>query len=202
MAVRIRTGWHTKGREHGMPERAGVVAATAWRFVQHAIKRMREAQFDIDIGQPYFDFVCEFLVFMTHVADRITYRLLDEVRRTEFTTALARRLADIVEDNSDMLLGVAEPGASRRQFIDLVNRRGADYAEFGYDEKDGADFAFRRYLGNCILDIVPPKDRSWVIDQVMEIEAPDAVRTLEKTLCGILGPEQLSRRSRGSAMGQ
>ncbi len=202
MAVRIRTGWHIKGRERGMAERAGVVAATAWRFVQHAIKRMREAKFDIDIGRPYFDFVCELLVFMTHVADRIAYRLLDDAQRTAFTTALALRLAEIVEDNHDMLLGATEPGESRRHFIELANRRGTDYAEFGYDEKDGADFAFRRYLGNRILDIVPPKDRSWVIDQVMEIEAPDAVRTLEKTVCGVLGPEQPSRRSRGSAMGQ
>lgn len=202
MAVRIRTGWHTKGREHGMAERAGVVAATAWRFVQHAIKRMREAQFDIDIGQPYFDLVCEFLAFVTQVADRIAYRVLDEAQRTEFTTALALRLADIVEDNRDMLLGVAEPGGSRRHFIELVNRRGADYAEFGYDEGSGADFGFRRYLGNCMLDIVPPKDRSWVIDQVMEIEAPDAVRMLEKSVGGLLGPEQPSRRRRTESSGQ
>jgi len=179
-----------------MPELAGVVAMLGWKLSQDAIRRMRAAQFDIDIGTQYFDFVCEYLAFMLHAADRLAYRALDADKRFEFTTALALKLAEVVEDNSDMLIAEPEAGRCRRHFIDLANLRGADYADFTYDEKEGPDFGFRRFFGSRLLEIVPEKDHSWVIDQIMEIEAPEAVKALEATLAGLFAPAGETRRPR------
>ena len=171
-----------------MPELAGVIAMLGWKLSQDAIRRMRAAQFDIDIGTQYFDFVCEYLAFMLHAADRIAYRVLDAGKRTAFTTALALKLAEVVEDNRDMLIAEPEPGRSRRHFVDLANQRGADYADFTWDKKEGPDFGFRRFFGSRLLEIVPEKDHAWVIDQIMEIEAPEAVKALEATLEGLFAP--------------
>jgi len=171
-----------------MPELASVIAMLGWKLSQDAIRNMRAAQFDIDIGRQYFDFVCEYLAFMLHAADRIAYRALDADKRVAFTTALALKLAEVVEDNRDMLIAEPEPGRCRRHFIALANRRGADYADFAYDEKEGPDFGFRRFFGSRLLEIVPEKDHAWVIDQIMEIEAPEAVRALERTLEGLFAP--------------
>ncbi len=188
MAIRIRSRFHRKGRERTTAELASVIAALAWKLAQEAIRSMRRAQFDIDIGAQYFDFVCEYLAFMLHAADRVAYRALAAERRTGFTTALALRLAEVIEDNRDMLIATPEPGHCRRHFIALANLRGADYAAFAYDQKEGPDFGFRRFFGSRLLEIVPEKDHAWVIDQVMEIEAPAAVKALERTLEGLFAP--------------
>ena len=179
-----------------MAELASVIAMLGWKLSQDAIKNMRRAQFDIDIGTQYFDFVCEFLAFMLHAADRLAYRALAADKRTEFTTALALKLAEVVEDNRDMLIAEPEAGRCRRHFIALANERGADYADFTYDEKEGPDFGFRRFFGSRLLEIVPEKDHAWVIDQVMEIEAPEAVKALESTLAGLFAPPGEARRPR------
>jgi len=167
-----------------------------WKLSQDAIRRMRAAQYDIDIGRQYFDFVCEYLAFMLHAADRIAYRALAADKRVAFTTALALKLADVVEDNRDMLIAEPESGRCRRHFITLANLRGGEYADFAYDAKTGPDFGFRRFFGSRLLEIVPEKDHAWVIDQVMEIEAPEAIKALEATLEGLFAPPGEARRPR------
>ena len=87
-----------------------------------------------------------------------------------------------------MLIAETTPGDCQRHFIALVNERAGDYAEFGYDEKEGPDFAFRRFFASRLLEIVPEKDHPWVYDQAMEIEAPDAVEALQRTLDGLFSP--------------
>jgi hypothetical protein len=203
MAIRIRSRFHRGARERTLGELASVIAMLGWKLSQDAIRRMREAQFDIDIGRQYFDFVCEYLAFLLHAADRIAYRALPPDRRLEFTTALALRLAEAVEDNRDMLIADAEPGRCRRHFIDLANLRGGEYADFAYDEKEGPDFGFRRFFGSRLLEIVPEKDHAWVIDQIMEIEAPEAIKALERTLEGLFAPTpDAPRPRRESAIGE
>jgi hypothetical protein len=196
LAIRIRSHFHRGGRERTAAELASVIAMLAWKLSQDAIRHMRTAQFDIDIGTQYFDFVCEYLAFMLHAADRIAYRVLAGDKRTAFTTALALKLADVVEDNRDMLIFEPAPERCRRHFIDLANERGGDYADFAYEEKEGPDFGFRRFFGSRLLEIVPEKDHAWVIDQVMEIEAPEAVKALESTLAGLFAPPGEARRAR------
>lgn len=194
MAVRTLSRFHTPG-QRSPKTLASVVAMLAWKLAVESIKRMRKADYDIDIGRPYYDFVCEFMVFLTVAADRIAYRELDAESRVAFTTALVRRLAEILEENHYLLLGGAVPGESQRHFLDLFNRRSADYAEFGYDAS-GPDFGFKRYFAACLREILPEKDQLWVIDQAMDIEAPEALKALEKTLAGLLHPEAGESRPR------
>jgi len=196
LAIRIRSHFHRGAGERTMAELASVIAMLGWKLSQDAIRHMREAQFDIDVGRQYFNFVCEYLAFMLHAADRIAYRALAAEKRAAFSTALALKLAEVVEDNRDMLIAEPEPGRCRRHFIELANARGADYADFAYDETDGPDFGFRRFFGSRLLEIVPQKDHAWVIDQIMEIEAPEAVIALEATLAGLFAPPGEARRPR------
>ena len=187
MAVRVFNKFHTSGARS--PKMlASVVAMLAWKQAIESIRRMRKAWYDIDTGKPYFDFVCEFLVFLAHAADRIAFRSLDAATRAEFTTALAIRLAEMVEESRGDLLGDAEPGACQRDFIDLFNRRGADYGEYAYGpETNGPDFGFKRMFASALREILPEKDKLWVIDQAMDIEAPDAIKALEKAMAGLFG---------------
>lgn len=183
MAIRIRNKFHDK-RERTPAVLAGAVAVPSWKLAIESIGRMRRADYDIDIGRPYYEFVSEFLVYLANAADRIAHRELEPEARVEFTTALVTTMARFVEENRGMLLGAAEPGECEREFVARFNRRSADYAEFGYGD-DGPDFGFRRYFASCLQEVLPEKDRLWVIDQAMDIESPEALKALEKTLAGL-----------------
>ena len=205
MAIRIRSSFHSRGKPRTPATLASVIAMLAWKLAIDSIKRMREAQFDIDIGRAYFDFVCEYLAFLAHLADRIAFRDLEAEQRAAFTRALALRLADVVEDNADMLIAASSPGVCRSHFLDLFNQSGADYATFGYDDK-GPDFGFRRCFASRIREGVPEKDKTWVYDQVMDIEVPEGVKAIEKTLAGLFAasdepPAKRARKARTTLSG-
>ena len=201
MAIRIRSQFHAGGRKRTMAELASVVAMLSWKLAIESIKRMREAKFDIDLGQPYFDYVCESMAFHAHLADRVAHRALSPEQRNEFTTALALRMAEAIEDNADMLLEARAPGSSRRHFLEVFNASGADYAEYGYDEK-GPAFGFRRAFAARVRESMPEKDKNWVYDQVMEIETPEGVKALEKTLKGLFGGEPPAHHGRKGVLSQ
>jgi hypothetical protein len=61
MAIRIRSSFHTGGKPRSMAELASVIAILGWKLAIDSIKRMREAEYDIDLGSVYFDFVVEFI---------------------------------------------------------------------------------------------------------------------------------------------
>ncbi|HSQ06069.1 MAG TPA: hypothetical protein VLN59_18675 [Burkholderiales bacterium] len=167
-----------------MEETAGVIAALGWRLAQQAIQRMRRAGFDIEPGEQSFDIISEYLAFILHAADRIAFQLLDADRRTQFTTALAHGLGRILGDNGEMIAGL-EPAACARCFIDLANRRADDYASLSFDE-GRPSFAFFCYFGNQLRERMAHHDRSWIVDHVIEIEAPEVVKALRKALPDLL----------------
>jgi hypothetical protein len=162
-----------------MQQLASAMAFIVWRVAQNALKRMRNERYDIDPGPQYFAFLGELLIFLIQIADRIAYQRLDAAQRNGFTTALAIRVAEILNDNQNDLLGKPQAGSYQEHFIALFNELASDYAQFKYTEA-GPDFAFLRYLGNRVMATMAQKDRPWVIDQIMEIEAPEAVATVQK----------------------
>lgn len=201
MALRIRNSFHS-GRPRSMAEHASVIAMLAWKLGQESIARMREADYDIEVGRGWFDFVCEYLAFLAMSADRIAHADLDPDDRMAFTTALVKRLGDMVEESRHALLPDLLPGEARSGFLELFNRRSDEYADFGFDAS-GPDFGFRRCFAACVRETLPEKDRLWAIDQVMEIESPEAIKTLQKTLGGLFHPETAkSRRARDGVTGE
>ncbi|MDR2240481.1 MAG: hypothetical protein LBE33_08565 [Zoogloeaceae bacterium] len=200
MAVRIRNRFHAAGRAREPAELASVLAMLSWKLAVASIKQMREAGFDIDLGQPYFDYIVETMAFHAHYADRLAYAQLTPEQRGAFTAALARRMAEIIEDNADMLPAAPAPGACRRHCLSVFNAAGADYAAYGCEGCDGdggdggaePDFGFRRAYALRLRESMPEKDKAWIYDQVMEIEAPESARAIGKTLAGLFSaaPEQ------------
>jgi len=191
--MRIKSQWFNDDKPKTAKQSASVMAFIAWRLAQNAVKQMRAAQFDIDPGPQYFDLLSEFLIFLLQVTDRIAYAKLEGGYRAEFTTALVIRVAEILEENEDTLLGRPVEKSYQNRFIDLFNARSADYATMSYGE-GGTDFPFLRYLGNQVMHIMPRKDQSWVIDQIMEIEAPQAVAGIGKGMQGLFDAAPRSAR--------
>ena len=183
--MRIKSRWRKSDKPKSLTQIASVMAFIIWRVAQNALKRMGTEQYDIDPGPRYFAFLGELLVFLIQIADRIAYQRLDAAQRGEFTTALAIRVAEILDDNQSELLGSPHADSYKGRFIALFNELASDYAEFRYTDA-GPDFAFLRYLGNRVMETMVQKDRPWVIDQIMEIEAPEAIATVQQGMTNLL----------------
>jgi len=206
-AIRVKSHWFKPGAPKTPEQQAGAVAFIAWRVAQQMLKRMRAAGFDIDPGAPYFGFMREVLVFLLAVADRIAHAQLEPDARARFTPALVLRVAELLDENESDLLGRPEGASWADRFVEQFNALQGHYAEFGADptarEADGftPDFAFYRYLGHRIEPDLPPKDRRWVLDQVMAIEAPDAVGIVQSAMRDLHDDKPRARR-RASMSGE
>lgn len=206
-AMRIKSTWFRPGDAKTPAEQASAMAFIVFRVANQMLKRMRGADFDIDAGPPYFAFLRECLVFLVAVVDRMAAARLVSADREAFTIALVRHVARTLQENEDDLLGRPAPGEASHaeRFIDLVNEVSTHYAEFGADPMapdDGSfhpDFAFVRYLGHRLEPTLPPKDRRWVLDQVMASEAPEALDIVQRAMRNLHDPApRTARRTRMS----
>lgn len=194
--IRVKSTWFRPGRAHTPEEVARALAFITWRVAQNMLKSMRRADFDIDPGPQYFDFLAEAVAFAIQVGWRLAYPRFDDAGRLAFMTALAHRAGEELAENRSRLLGDLEPAAIKAAFIDLLNRRNEEYAEFGYGP-EGPDFGFLRYFATVVAELMPEKDRRWTWDQVMAIEGPEAAATLAKSVAGLF--DETPRRPRRAA---
>jgi hypothetical protein len=204
-ALRIKNRWFREGAGRSAADHASAMAFIVWRVAHNMLKRMRGADFAIDAGRPYFAFMREVLVFLVALSDRIAHARFDAESRTEFTVALVRHVARTLEENELELLGAPAVGEGRPSdtFIDLVNQLSQHYAEFGADPDPPPDsgpfhpdFAFVRYLGSRLAPTVPENERRWVLDQVMAVEAPDAIATVQRSMRELFDPTPQRERRR------
>lgn len=202
---RLKTHWFRHGGERAASQQASAAAFIVWRIARHTLDRTRHAGFAVEIGPPYFAFLREVLAFLVAVADRIAYARLSAEQRPEFVVALVRHLARILADSEDDLIGPAPGGEPSHgdSFIDLVNEVASHYAEFGGDATVAdppagftPGFAFLRYLGTRLERTVPPEDHRWIVDQVIDVQAPEAVAMLQRSLGELFDPA--ARRARRS----
>ena len=197
--MRIKSHWFKNEREKTPQEIAGAAAFVIWRIGDNALKNTRKADFEIATGTQYFSFLTEFLIFLIQVADRVAYRQLSAETRFVFTSTLANHVAETLAENQSRLMGnsISE---HKQCFIDKLNQRAEEYAEFHYDS-DGPGFAFTRYLAYCMSEVMGEKDASWVIDQMMSIEAPEAVTMVEKAIRDLFETEPGQPRTRKTVSG-
>lgn len=194
MSLRIKRHWFREAGERSAHATATAVAATVWRASVHGVQGVRKAKFAVEVGAPFIDALTEFLAFLVVVADRIAYRQAPAWRE-EFTVGLVRRLADIYAENLDHLVGPDGESGYQPRFIQLINARMSEYAEFDYDEQ-GPDFGFLRYFGSRIVEAMSDADdQRWVLDQIMSAQAPEAVELVERALRGLLGIDAKPRRA-------
>jgi len=192
--MRIKSQWFKSDRKKTPVDIAGVMAFNLWRIADNALKNTRKANFEIAIGEQYFAFLTEFLIFLIQVADRIAYRQLPGDDRVAFTGTLANRVAETLAENQSRLMGDTL-ARHKQHFIDNLNQRSGEYADFNYD-MDGPEFAFTRYLAFCMREVMDEKDVEWVIDQMMSIETPAAVDMVESTMKNLFEEEPRQPRTR------
>jgi len=103
------------------------------------------------------------------------YGKLSEEDRGPLINGIAKEIASTIANNQLDLLG---PGDYQQAFIDKLNERLASYAECSFDDGEPG-YDFLRYLAKNISDIMSISDDKWVLEQVMDIEAPELVQRIQ-----------------------
>jgi len=182
--VRIRSRWNDKKKERSLEEIAGALAFIEWRIAGQALLNLENEGFQTDTQLQRLEVLQELCAFLIHVTDRKVHADMPEEERQRFIIALALKLADTYHDNRVDAEGRGQD--FRKPFIELLNNRMADYADFRF-ENGAPGYAFKRYLGDCVTNSMGPRDSKWISDQVMEIEVPAMLKTLEKGLKDLFG---------------
>lgn len=184
MAIRVKSQWHKTEKARTPQQVASVLASLIWRVAEEKVTHMQQAHFEIVSKEQGFAMLSEYLAFLLQYTDRFTYGQVDEDYRAALIGAIAKRLAEILEDNQNAHIGPSPDNSYQSGFIHTLNERFADYATFEYENGEPS-YPCRRFLGSKILELMPKRDHSWTIDQVVEIEVPDAIRLVGKGLSGL-----------------
>lgn len=173
MAIRIKSHWNNDAQERTLPEIAGALAYIAWRVAMDKAINLHCERFVYSDDAQRLAVIQEYLAFLIQVADRKAHETLDDVDRRTLVTSFAAKVIEHVQDNGEDLLG---PGDYGRPFIERLNARSGEYAEFQFDDQ-GPSYAFLRHLGFEIQSLMGEgQDNRWVIDQVMDKDGWDAYK--------------------------
>lgn len=185
MALRIKSRWTEKAKrkasEQMLRENAQALAYIFWRVALDKAKNLHGERFVYDGDEQRVKVIAEYLAMMLQVADRLAYGRLDDDDRRAFIVHLANRLADHLQDNVADIMG---PADYRGPFISMLNVRAEGYAECGFSPQEGPSYGFLHFFGTHVQRIMGEKhhENRWVIDQVMEIDGPDAIDKIAKAM--------------------
>lgn len=199
MALRLKTVFFKNAGGRSSAEIASVLASTIWKLSDEVVANLSKWDCDIVTPERGMKILGEMSAFLLHMSDRLAYPRLAEAERARFIQAAGRRLAEIMQDNIRAMIG--DDGFDyKANFIDLINRRATDYATFECTpEKPG--YPILRYLGLAVREHMLESDQHWVADQIMDIQAPEALGMLKKTVDGLLSPGEPAKRPRAAIAG-
>jgi hypothetical protein len=177
--ARLRSRWHNSKTPKSIETIAGAMAMNVWKLAFDTANRMYSTGFNFKDNSQLLDLIGEFVVFEIQLADRIAYETLDDEQRQRFTIALAKHLIGTMVENQTQELGPDEHYAQR--FMDKLNQRLEGYQEFTL--VDGSpSYPMLRYFGTLCEEVIGGQDNKWVIEHVMEVEAPPMIRQLRNGL--------------------
>nr|VFK41537.1 MAG: hypothetical protein BECKSD772F_GA0070984_10943 [Candidatus Kentron sp. SD]VFK47451.1 MAG: hypothetical protein BECKSD772E_GA0070983_10953 [Candidatus Kentron sp. SD]VFK79054.1 MAG: hypothetical protein BECKSD772D_GA0070982_103412 [Candidatus Kentron sp. SD] len=188
LGYRVKNTWHRSDRnrpsEKTLEDNAGSIAYIIWRLSLEGAKKLHGEGFEYLSDKERIGVISEFVAFLVQIADRLAFERLRDEDRERFINTLGQKLADQIQDN---LLDIAGPGNYRRPFIAMLNERLGDYATLSFGEgQPGYDFM--RYFGDRVLKTMPANQTNrWVIDQIMDINAPFVSKKLKESMQNLFG---------------
>lgn len=179
----LKTRWRKKG-PRSLAERAGVIGANVWKLALEFFRHLEKDGFRFGSDRLVTNVLTEFIAFLVQLVDRTVYGRVSEADRAALVAEVVRHLAATMENNQMDLFG---PGEYRKPFIDALNARFGEYAELEY--RDGEPgYACLRYFASRVSEVMAESDNRWVIEQMMDVEAPEMVRLVKKLVEQTVAP--------------
>lgn len=176
--ARVKARWHRTSRPRTAEENSTVLAANAYKAARLGIQRMLGADFDFTSDRRRFAILAELLAFQVQMTDRLAYPRLDEINRRRLVNGMGQNLARLYAENQAELGVDDDLEASRRTFVTALNGCLAEYAELTFGDDGRPGYGSLRYLAKRLVDIAEPEDRRWLIEVIVDVEAPKVVDAL------------------------
>jgi len=196
VAVRLKTKWHKSKRSERnrrgsnapkkLQDLSSVIGINIWKLAKEAFLHMEKEGYRFKEDIQTISVISEFIIYQLHITDRLIYGLVEEEERSDFINATARYLVESVVENQTELLGAGDYDDA---FIGLMNQRLASYAECDFAEGKPS-YEFTRYLALNISELMEQTDSKWVVEQVIDIEAPDIIEKINRVVNDVLGLQQ------------
>ena len=182
--IRIKTTWFRKDAGRAEDETASVLALTFWKMASKAVDDISKADYDIVNPGRGFGIIAEMGAFILHITDRMLSDRVDEERRTALIGAAGVKLGEFMATNiHDLLNDDTDKRDYQGEFLDFLNRRTEDYETFDFPP-DEPNYAIKRYLANVMRERMEAHDQTWIIDQIIEFQAPEAIENVTKLING------------------
>ena len=190
---RIKDRWHNSTpadsdrqvlTEKTLKDQASALAFIQWRTALNTAINLHAEDFRYDNDQQRVGVITEYLAFQIQLVDRLSSEFLDDAERGVLISEICRKVGDQVQDN---LEDIAGPGHYRPPFVALLNQRFTEYAAFKYKEGQPS-YEVQRFLGHSVLMLLgEDQTNRWVIDQVIDIDAPEIIAQNVKSLNRLFG---------------
>jgi len=177
--ARIRTRWNDRQRIRSPEEVASALGVVIWKLAGDGVVTLENEDFAVETYAQRLDVIAEFCAFQLHIVDRTLHTQRSDEERELFVSALAKHLADTMQDNRS---DAQDCGEYRKPFIALLNERSAAYAACSFSAADGPSFVMGRNFGDNVAAVVGERNRKWIADFVMAIQVPSIVSTLKRAL--------------------
>lgn len=171
----VKTRWRKKGART-LAERASVIGTNIWKISLEIFKHMEREGFRFGSDRLVTDVLTEHIAFLVQLVDRAVYGKLSEADRATLIGEVAGHLAATMENNQLDLFG---PGDYRKPFVDKLNTRFAEYADFDCPGGEPG-YPSLRFFAAQVSEAMASSDNKWVIEQMMDIEAPEMVRLVKQ----------------------
>lgn len=182
--MRIKSRWNKKAKSQTLQEIAQALGFICWQIAGNGVLELENRGFHTASNYHRLQIVGEYLAFLLQVTDRLCYGKFNELQRQQFILSLARKLADTFAENQADLLQTESP-QFRLNFLNILNQRAAEYAEFGFSDEQ-PHFDFLRYFGEKMAAVVPGEKALWISQYFSEYEAHEGIETLKRGMSGLL----------------
>lgn len=185
MALRIKSHWHNEESDRSLEDIGSALAFNAWRVAKETAINLHGEDFVYDNDQQRMTVIGEYLIFQVQVVDRMTHSIiqLEHEDRRSLIVSFVKNLAKHMQDNCEDIFGPGDYGSS---FIDRINNRAGEYANYNFTD-EGPSYPFYRHLGHEIQLIMGQEgDNRWVINQVMDKDGPDLAKKMMRTVVDLM----------------
>ena len=183
MALKIRDKWRQGGKAVSLADNASAAAYASWQIALTATKNLHAQDFEYQNDHQRICVLREYLIFLSHIADRLAFEYMEVSDRKHFVNIFVTESARQLQRNAEEILGA---GNYRNELIELLIRRNQQYNQ--YPTKDGAPgYGMLRSFGENVQQWMGKSQKNrWAIEQVIEIDGPNAVNTLKQTIVRLL----------------
>ncbi len=183
--MRVKSTWH-KTQVKTIDDIAGALAFNSWRITKNHLEDLINESFVIEKTQ-VFDVISEYLCFLIQCIDRLVFDKLDAKQRQALILKLAKQSADYFHENKQERIGLGEHW---QDFIQIYNARSQDYANYEFTNGD-PNYHFLRYFAEKIQKAMTHTDSKWIVQQMVEIQAPKAFKSIKKSVKDLVAVDKI-----------